>query len=91
VKICEDFVPKFVDKTVGYFISAMHCLTLLFSPKNFLYQKQYIIPHPPYLPDLAPCDFSLSPIKDKLNGCHFDTIEVIEAEPTGGIEHSHRT
>jgi phosphoserine aminotransferase len=37
-----------------------------------------IIPHPPYLPDLAPCDFSLFL---RLKICHFGTIEVIEAEP----------
>ena len=30
------------------------------------------VPQPPYSPDLAPCDFSLSP---KLRGCHYETIE----------------
>ena len=30
------------------------------------------IRHPPYSPDLAPCDFSLSL---KLRGCHNETIE----------------
>ena len=30
------------------------------------------IPHRPYSPDLAPCDFWLFP---KLIGCHFETIE----------------
>jgi hypothetical protein len=40
-----------------------------------------VTPHPPYSPDLAPCDFSLFPrLKIKLKGRHFDTIEVIEAE-----------
>jgi hypothetical protein len=39
-----------------------------------------VIPHSPYLPDLAPCDFSLFPrLKIKLKGFRFDTIEVIEA------------
>ena len=28
--------------------------------------------HPPYSPDLAPCDFWLFP---KLRGCHYETIE----------------
>ena len=28
--------------------------------------------HPPYSPDLAPCDFCLFP---KLRGCHYETIE----------------
>jgi hypothetical protein len=40
-----------------------------------------VIPHPPYSPDLAPCDFFLFPkIKLKLKGHRFDTIEEIHAE-----------
>ena len=30
------------------------------------------VPHPPYSPDYAPCDFRLFP---KLRGCHYETIE----------------
>ena len=30
------------------------------------------LPHPPYSPDLAPCDFWLFP---KLRGCRYETIE----------------
>ena len=34
------------------------------------------VPHPPYSPDLAPCDFCLFPkLKEKLRGCHCETIE----------------
>ena len=34
------------------------------------------VPHPPYSPDLAPCDFWLFPkLKEKLRGCHYETIE----------------
>jgi hypothetical protein len=40
-----------------------------------------VIPHPPYSPDLAPCDFFLFPkMKFKLKGRRFDTIEEIQAE-----------
>jgi hypothetical protein len=40
-----------------------------------------VIPHPPYSPDLTPCDFFLFPkIKLKLKGPRFDTIEEIQAE-----------
>jgi hypothetical protein len=39
------------------------------------------IPHPPYSPDLAPCDFFLFPkMKFKLKGRWFDTTEEILAE-----------
>ena len=34
------------------------------------------VPHCPYSPDLAPCDFWLFP---KLRGCHYETIEEKEA------------
>ena len=34
------------------------------------------VPHPPYSPDLAPCDFWLFPkLKEKLRGCRYETIE----------------
>jgi hypothetical protein len=40
-----------------------------------------VIPHPPYYPDLAPCDFFLFPkMKVKLKGRRFDIIEEIQAE-----------
>jgi hypothetical protein len=40
-----------------------------------------VIPHPPYSPDLAPCDFFLFPkIKFRLKCRRFDTIEEIQAE-----------
>jgi hypothetical protein len=40
-----------------------------------------VIPHPPYSPNLAPCDFFLLPkMKLKLKGRRFDTNEEIQAE-----------
>jgi hypothetical protein len=39
-----------------------------------------IIPHPPYSPDLAPCDCALFPkLKIKLKG-HFETVSDIQRE-----------
>jgi hypothetical protein len=39
------------------------------------------IPHPPYTPDLSPCDYFLFPkTKLKLKGHRFDTTEEIQAE-----------
>ena len=37
------------------------------------------IPHPPYSPDLAPCDFWLFP---KLRGCRYETIEEMKEAVT---------
>lgn len=44
---------------------------------EFLRENQVqLLPHPPYSPDLAPCDYFLFPkIKDKLRGTRFSTME----------------
>jgi histone-lysine N-methyltransferase SETMAR len=40
-----------------------------------------IIPHPPYSPDLEPCDFALFPkLKMKLKGRRFETVSDIQRE-----------
>ena len=41
------------------------------------------VPHPPYSPDIAPCDFWLFP---KLRGCHFETIEQMKEAVTKDID-----
>jgi len=47
---------------------------------EFLAKKNIpVLPHPPYIPDLAPCDFYLFPkLKSKLKGHHFGTMENIQ-------------
>ena len=41
------------------------------------------VPHPPYSPDLAPCDFCLFP---KLRGCRYETIEEMKEALTKVID-----
>lgn len=42
-----------------------------------------VLPHPPYSPDLAPCDFFLFPkLKKPLKGRRFETISEIKANAT---------
>ena len=41
------------------------------------------VPHSPYSPDLAPCDFWLSP---KLRGCRYETIEEMKEAVTKVID-----
>ena len=41
------------------------------------------VPHPPYSPDLALCDFWLFP---KLRDCHYETIEEVKAAVTKVID-----
>ena len=41
------------------------------------------VPHPPYSPDIAPCDFCLFP---KPRGCRYETIEEMKEALTKIIE-----
>ena len=43
--------------------------------------------HPPYRPDLTPCDFWLFPkLKEKIRGCRYETIEEMKEAVTKVIE-----
>jgi len=43
-----------------------------------------VLEHPPYSPDLAPCDFCLFPnIKSVLRGTHFVSVENVKAKTAG--------
>ena len=45
------------------------------------------VPHSPYSPDLAPCDFCLfSKLKEKLRGCRYETIEEMKEAVTKVID-----
>jgi [histone H3]-lysine36 N-dimethyltransferase SETMAR len=54
------------------------------SVKQFLANKNItVMEHPPYSPDLAPCDFYLFPkIKSVLKGTHFLSIEDVKVKTT---------
>jgi len=55
--------------------------TSIFTHQFLAKNKMAVIPHPPYSPDLAPCDFFPFPkIKLKLKGRWFGTNEEIQAE-----------
>ena len=45
------------------------------------------VPHPPYSPDLAPCDFCLFPkLKENLRSCRYETIEEMKEAVTKVID-----
>jgi len=56
---------------------------------EFLAKKNIpVLPHPPYSPDLAPCDFYLFPkLKSKLKGYHFGMMENIQKIVTDELPH----
>ena len=66
-KICAKFVPR-VLILVTVYLTKMGIKT---------------VPHPPYSPDLAPCDFCLFPkLKEKIRGCRYETIEEMKEAVT---------
>jgi len=54
------------------------------SVKTFLTKhKITVLEHPPYSPDLAPCDFILYPkIKFSLKGTRFESVDAVKAKAT---------
>ena len=70
-KICAKFVPRVLILVTDY-LTKMGIKT---------------VPHPPYSPDLAPCDFWLFPnLKEKLRGCCYETIEEMKEAATKVID-----
>ena len=68
-------------QTTGCCTSITRLLTLRFQFENFWRKIIRLLPHPPYSPDLAPCDFYLfSKLKLKLQGHQFGTLENITDE-----------
>jgi hypothetical protein len=46
-----------------------------------------IVPHRPYSPDLAPCDFAMFPkLKMKLKGRRFETVSDIQRESQAVVD-----
>ncbi|PNF38762.1 hypothetical protein B7P43_G14057, partial [Cryptotermes secundus] len=73
--------PENVPKVRCLFLSQKTTFFLVIAVKTSKLTKMSVVPHPPYSPDLAPCDFFLFPeMKIKLKGRRFDTVEEIQAE-----------
>ena len=61
---------------------------------NFILVTDYLtkmgiktVPHPPYSPDLAPCDFCLFlKLKENLRGCRYETIKEMKEAVTKVID-----
>ena len=80
VEVLREFRKRFLGKRPALFKSGQgHFRQDNASVYNSILVTDYLtkmgiktVPHPPYSPDLAPCDFCLFP---KLRGCHYETIE----------------
>jgi hypothetical protein len=79
--MCDEKDQNFGATTTGSFIMTMCLPTSLKTTEFVTNNNMVIIPHPPYLLDLAPCDFALFPkLKMKLKGQCFQTVSNIQRE-----------
>ena len=80
VEVLREFRKRYVRKRPALFKSGQwHFHQDNAAVHNSILVTDYLtkmgiktVPHPPYSPDLAPCDFCLFP---KLRGCRYETIE----------------
>ena len=95
VEVLREFRKRFLGKRPALFKSAQwHFHQDNVPVNNSILVTDYltkmginIVPHTPYSPDVAPCDFWLFPkLKEKLRGCRYETIEEIEEAVTKVIE-----
>jgi transposase len=78
--VAAKFVPRILTADQK---QRVNILTQQFMPKHYM----IVIPHPPYSPDLALCDFFLFPkMKLKLKGRRFDSTEEIQTESQGVLD-----
>ena len=91
VEVLRDFRKRFRRKRPALFKSDQWHFHQDNAPvHNSIFVTDYLtkmgintVPHPPYSPDLAPCDVCLFP---KLRGCRYETIEEMKEAVTKVID-----
>jgi transposase len=80
--MCDKKDRNFGVTTTGSFIMTTGPThTSLKTPEFVTNNNMFVVPHPLYLSDLAPCDFVLFPkLKMKLKERHFETVSDIQKE-----------
>lgn len=84
VSECEES-DRICERTSrGFFISTTPQPTLHWWLKHFLDKHGIpVLIHPPYSPDLAPCDYFMLPkLKEALKGIRFVTVEAVKQKAT---------
>ena len=91
VEVLREFKKRFLGKNPALFKSGQWHFHQDNTPvHNSILVTDYLtkmgiktVPHPPYRPDLAPCDFRLFP---KLRGCRYETNEEMKEAVTKVID-----
>jgi transposase len=87
--MCGEKDRNFGATTTGSFIMTTRppAHTSLKTTEFLTNNNMVIVPHPPYSPGLAPCDFALFPkLKTKLIGRRFETVSDIQREPQAVLD-----
>jgi histone-lysine N-methyltransferase SETMAR len=80
-KMCDKKDRNFGATTTSSFIMMCPTHTSLKTTEFVTNNNIVIVPHPPYSPDLGPCDFALFPkLKMKLKGRRLETVSDIRRE-----------
>ena len=84
-RVLRKFRKRFRQKSPALFKSGQWHFHQNNAPVTDYLTKMGIktVPHPPYRPDIGPCDFCLFP---KLRGCHYETIEEMKEAVTKVID-----
>jgi hypothetical protein len=73
--LCDEKSWNFSAVTTGSIITTKRPHIRPRKTTEFVTNNTVIVPHPPYSPDLAPCDFALFPkLNMKLKGRRFETM-----------------
>ncbi len=87
MEVLRDFRKRFLGKRPALFKSGQWHFHQDNAPVHRLFYLTKMgiktVPHPPYYPDLAPCDFWLFPT---LRGCCYETIEEMKEAGTKVID-----
>ena len=91
IEVLREFRKRFIGKRPALFKSCQWHFHQDNAPvHNSIFVTDYLtkmginaVPHPPYSPDLAHCDFCLFP---NLRGCRYETIEEIQEAVTKVID-----
>ena len=82
------------NRYVHVFSTSVKCTTSQDQRVNeFLMKKQIcVIDHPPYSPDLSPCDYFLFPkLKTAMKGAYYDDVPIIQATATQVLKNIPKT
>jgi len=78
-RICEENAQNCGDRVTGFSIMTAPAHTALSVTRYLASLGWTVVPHPPYSPDLAPCNFFLFPtMKKTLKGKRFATMEEVK-------------